>query len=613
MALIPRDIVDAVRDRTDIVEIVSRSVKLERRGSSWVGLCPFHQEKSPSFNVIPGKALYYCFGCQAAGDVFRFLMLTENLSFFESVQQLANAAGITIETREQSDEERRRYRARASLYDLMEEATQWFESQLWTTSDGAPARAYLERRAMAESFAHKVRLGWAPGGWTKLVEHLQRRGFSAELVAQGGLSRQSDRGDRIYDTFRERLIIPIRDERGRVIAFGGRLLEGEGPKYINSPETELYKKGEVLYGLDLAQNHIRAKGSVILVEGYFDVLSLQQAGFGEAIATCGTALSEQHADKLAKIAREITLLTDSDTAGENAAERIEEKYLLMLVRRGVSAWRLSLPDAKDPDELIRERGTAAMEAALKSRVNLLYWVAQRKLARHGYTAEARQRILDESAPLLAELTPIARAEFAGYTRINEDLVHKAAQRAPRAPNEAPKPLPDDDPWRPTKEIVHLVWLLVHRYDQTADLLSRADARVFDDHPRVLPLIARLLEGEPAVRILDDLTDVVLRKLLTAAVAREALYPPDGAAQAALQQLARLWRPRHDALIAAANATAVQKIKSGDPQGGRAALATVQAGRDGWNQVERALASGDIESALSQLTKVSTRLTNDAPS
>ncbi|HMV68445.1 MAG TPA: DNA primase, partial [Myxococcota bacterium] len=425
MALIPRDIVDAVRDRTDIVEVIARHVRLERRGSSWVGLCPFHQEKTPSFNVIPNKGIYYCFGCQAAGDVFRFVMQIEHLSFFEAVQQLAVPAGVTLETRQLSDEERRALRARATLYDIQEEAAQWFESQLWTTPDGAEARAYLERRGMQEAFARKARLGWAPGGWTRLVEHLERRNYPARLIVESGLARARDGGDGAYDAFRERLMVPIRDERSRVIAFGGRVLRGDGPKYINSAESGLYQKSRVLYGLDMAQNTIRARGRVLLVEGYFDVLSLHQAGFSEAIATCGTALSDEHADRLSRLTKDITLLTDSDAAGEAAAERIEEKYLLMLVRRGVSAWRLTLPDAKDPDELVRERGADAFEAALRSRVSLLYWVVQRKLARHGYSPAGKQRMLEESADLLAELPPIARAEYAGWARIPEERVHEA--------------------------------------------------------------------------------------------------------------------------------------------------------------------------------------------
>jgi DNA primase len=618
MPMIPRDIVDAIRDRTDIVEVVRRQVKLERRGQSWVGLCPFHQEKTPSFNVIPGKGIYHCFGCQEGGDVFRFVMRTENLSFFAAVQQLAGPAGIHIETRELSDEERRRLRARASLYDLMEEAAQFYESQLWTGPEGATARAYLERRRIGEPFAQKSRLGWAPAGWTRLVDHLHRKGFHPDLVHQGGLSRTRERGDGAYDTFRERLIVPIRDERGRVIAFGGRLLEGDGPKYINSPETDLYKKSEVLYGLDQAMNAIRARKRILLVEGYFDVLSLQQAGFGEAVATCGTALSDQHADRLSKLANDITFLTDSDRAGDQAAERIEEKYIRMFNDRGVSAWRLTLPDAKDPDEIIRERGVDAMEAALGARRSLLYWYAQRQATQFGYSNEGKRQILDRSAGLLAHLPPIARAEFAGYLRIPEVAVHDAAEGAARAERaqraeggppevERASEAAPVDTWRPTKEHTHLLWLLVHRYEQVADLLERSDARLLSDQPQLLPIVSRLLQHEPVVRILDELPEGTLRRTLVAVSARPALYAPDEAANGMLDQLVSLLRPRHDRWSEETQQAGFQALKEGRSADGRAAIAAVQEAKRLRDTMEQATRRQDVETAVSTIRALVDRL------
>jgi DNA primase len=599
MAHIPRDIVDAVRDRTDIVEVVSRHVRLDRRGGSWVGLCPFHQEKSPSFNVIPNKAMYYCFGCQAAGDVFRFVMQMENLNFFEAVQQLAGPAGVTIETRQLTDEERRAFKARATLYDIQEEAAQWFEAQLWTSADGAPARAYLERRGMAEAFARKARLGWAPGGWTKLMEHLERKGYPARLVLESGLAKPRERGDGAYDAFRERLMVPIRDERSRVIAFGGRILQGDGPKYINSSETQLYQKSKVLYGLDLAQNAIRARQRVLLVEGYFDVLSLQQAGFMEAIATCGTALSDEHADRLTKLTRDITFLSDSDAAGEAAAERIEEKYLLMLVRRGVSGWRLTLPDAKDPDELIRERGPEAFEQAMRSRVSLLYWVVQRKLKRFGYSAEGKKKMLEDSAELLAELPPIARVEYAGYARLPEELVHEAARRAHRPAPPPPSAGPPD--WRPPRDLVHLVWLLVHRYGEVGDLMHQADPGLLD--PQVRPLVARLLTGEPAVRILDDLPDGGIRRLLAATVARPQLYEPDQAASALVDLLVRLARPEHDARVAALRDQATAALKTARFAEARVFNDELKQRLQAWREIETAGRTERPEVVVAHLSRL----------
>ena len=285
MPRIPREVVDAVRERTDLVEVVQRHVKLSRRGSSWVGLCPFHQEKTPSFNVVPSKGIYHCFGCQAGGDVFSFLMKLEGLSFHESVTELASSVGIEVETRELSQAERRELQKRATLYDALEAAAKFYEGLLWTSDEGAVARKYLEDRAMTRETLREARVGWAPGGWNRLVDHLHAKGISANLAIDAGLAKEGR--SRPYDAFRERVVFPIRDDRGRVIGFGGRILEGDGPKYLNSPETRLYQKSRVLYGLYEARNAIQRVDRALIVEGYFDVLALRQAGFPEAIANCG--------------------------------------------------------------------------------------------------------------------------------------------------------------------------------------------------------------------------------------------------------------------------------------------------------------------------------------
>ena len=220
MPRIPREVVDAVRDRTDLVELVSRHVSLARRGRSHVGLCPFHQEKSPSFHVIPDKGIYHCFGCQAGGDAFKFLMTIEGLSFVEAVKELAGAAGVEIAERELTDAERRSLKQRATLFDVLEAAASYYESVLWTRPEGAPGREYLKGRELTEETQRNARLGYAPEGWTRLVDHLHHQGFSPSLVEQAGLAKPRRQGDGKYDVMRERVIIPITDERGRVIAVG---------------------------------------------------------------------------------------------------------------------------------------------------------------------------------------------------------------------------------------------------------------------------------------------------------------------------------------------------------------------------------------------------------
>jgi len=253
MPRIPRHIIDEVRERTDIAQVVQRFVALQRRGNSYVGLCPFHQEKTPSFHVVTHKDLFHCFGCQASGDVFKFLMQIEGLSFIEAVKELAGPAGVTIEERELSEDERRQLRRRATTYDVLEEEARFYESALWTRPEGALARDYLTKRGLSDATSRDARLGFAPDEWTALADHLHRKGFSEALAEEVGLVRQSKRGTGHYDFLRGRLIFPIRDERGRVLAFGARILQGDDPKYLNTPESPIYEKSKVLYGLDKAR------------------------------------------------------------------------------------------------------------------------------------------------------------------------------------------------------------------------------------------------------------------------------------------------------------------------------------------------------------------------
>lgn len=598
MARIPREVVEAVRERTDIVEVIGRHVKLTRRGNTWVGLCPLHQEKTPSFHVIPTKQIFHCFGCQKSGDVFGFLKEVTGLSFHEAVKELAGPAGVQIPERDLSDDERAALQQRATLFDVLEEAARWFEGQLWTGPEGAPARAYLQRRAITDDTAREARLGWSPPGWTRLADHLHRKGYRASLVVEAGLAKQRDRGDGQYDAFRERLIVPIRDEKHRVVAFGGRLLEGEGPKYINSPETPLYQKSHVLYGLDVARRAIGQTDRVILVEGYFDVITMHQAGFVETVATCGTALTPEHVDKIRRLTRNVIVLLDADEAGMRAAER----SLPLLEKAGIQAWRLQIPGAKDPDELIREEGADAMRAALAQTASLFAWVAERKIRAYGYTAAGKERARDELAALLGGISGPQASELAPIFRLDErDLL--AWARAWR-PSHTPKPEETAPPpaagWTPTRDMVHLLWLLVHRHPQVADAVGRTDPTVLDDHPAVRSVIARLVSGESVASILDDEPDLGVRRALSGVVAREGLYPEDAAAAAAVEVLAKLARPRWEAKKAELKAAAVREAREGRPEQARLAHQTLHTLSTRIRDLEEALSRRDIDAALTHL-------------
>ena len=548
MGVIPRDVVEQVRDQVDMVEIIGKRVTLRRRGNSWVGLCPFHQEKTPSFNVVAHKNLYHCHGCQASGDVFSFLMNIEGLSFPEAVREAANAAGITIETREQSPEERRRQRQRASLYEILEQATSFFEAQLWTTDTGGAAREYLASRDLTPEVCCNFQLGWAPSGWSTLTDRFIRDGYTAQQLLAAGLVSPRRSGSGVVDFFRERVIIPIRDHRGRVISFGGRVLPGaEGAKYMNGRDTDVYRKSTTLYGLDSASPHLARVDRVLLVEGYFDVIALQANGFPEAVATCGTSLTEDHIRRLRTRVRDVVVLTDADRAGSDAAE----KMLPMFVGARMQAWRIQLPDAKDPDELVRNEGPEAMHKALKTRKPLFDWVVERKRARHGFDSAGRERTLNEILDLLGEVSPAQVSAAASILGLREELVIERIRKRPREAQRSPHlegPPPDLEaeqypPWRPTSDMTHLLWLIVHRYDHVADLLERFEGRhLLEAHGPALPALARLIQGEPCASVVADETHPMVRRTLAAVISRDELYAVDASPRALVDVLERFSAP-----------------------------------------------------------------------
>lgn len=576
MARIAREIVEAVRDRTDIVEVVQRHVQLKKRGDSWTGLCPFHQEKSPSFHVVPKKAMYHCFGCQASGDAFKFLQEISGLSFVEAVKELAGPAGVTIEERELTQAERESLNARRTLYDVMEEACLFFQAQLMTAPDAQIARDYVfQKRGMTQDTVTSARLGWAPDSWTRLLDHLHQKGFRPQMAVEAGLAKKRERGDGHYDAFRARVIVPIRDDRQRIIAFGGRILEGDGPKYINSPENKLYKKHDVLYGLESARRAIGQKDRIILVEGYFDVLSMHQAGFMEAVATCGTALTKEHVHKIRPLTLNAVVLTDADEAGMKAAE----KTLPMFAEVGIQAWRLQIPGAKDPDELIREEGAEAMAKALGQIKPMLTWVTERKLEAYGYGATARERARNELAELLHGLSPAQVAEVAPILRLDERelLVWSRAFRPPQpAPVAAPEPQAAPRAvWRPTRDLVHLLWLVIHRYAQIADLAVRIHESLLADHEPILPTFARLVHGEPVAAVLDDCVDPDVNRALSQIVARTELYTAEEATHAFAEVVARLARDRTEAELARVQAGAHTAMSDGRTAEARTAIHALQ--------------------------------------
>ncbi|MGE4219142.1 MAG: DNA primase [Alphaproteobacteria bacterium] len=356
----PDRFLDDVRARVGLADVVGRRVNLTRKGREHSGLCPFHKEKTPSFTVNEEKGFYHCFGCGAHGDVISFVMQTEGLSFPEAVEALATQAGLPIPV--SSPMEREREQRRAGLHDAVEAAARWFEAQL-STPAGRPGLEYLQRRGLDDAAIRQFRLGYAPDTREGLKTALRAQGMDEALLVEAGLAIRPDDGRAAYDRFRGRVIFPIADRRGRVIAFGGRILGDGEPKYLNSPETPLFHKGDTLYGLAQALSPARASGELIVTEGYMDVIALVRAGFQGAVAPLGTALTEAQIQALWKIVDEPILAFDGDNAGQRAAARAAERALPLLVP-GKSLRFAFLPRGEDPDSLIAGNGPGAMRAVL---------------------------------------------------------------------------------------------------------------------------------------------------------------------------------------------------------------------------------------------------------
>jgi DNA primase len=399
--------IQALRERADIAAIVGDYTGLKRAGSRLKGLCPFHQEKTPSFTVDPARGMFHCFGCNEGGDVYHFIQKVEALSFPEAVERLARRSGYELRYEELSPGQRKALGRRTRLVEAMDEAASFFSARL-DAVDGEPARRYLKGRGLGLDAARHFRLGWAPDEWDALVRHLQGRGFESKEIADAGLGTQGRQG--LIDRFRGRLIFPILEAGGRdVVAFGGRVLpdmtlktwSGDTPpKYVNSPETEIYKKSSTLYALNWARAEVQRRDTVLVVEGYMDVIGLHLAGVRHAVATCGTALTPEHFRQMEKFARKVVLALDADEAGFAAAEKARALAESAGMREvGV----LPLPEGKDPADLAGE-GEQAVEAALGSVKTALEFQIEHLLrGADASTPEGQVSAYRATFPLLARI------------------------------------------------------------------------------------------------------------------------------------------------------------------------------------------------------------------
>jgi DNA primase len=351
---IPEEALQAIRTRVSILDVVSPHVALKRAGRNWTGLCPFHAEKTPSFVVNEERGSYHCFGCGAGGNAFRFLMEVEGRTFRDAAECLAERAGIRLELKPEGPEEKKRKEERDLLLEVLELAARYYRHQLVAGRAGGDARGYLVRREIADDASERFRLGYAPSGWDTLARYLKKKGVDLALCARAGLLAERKTGGGYYDRLRDRLVFPISDASGRVVSFGGRALGagGEEPKYLNGPESTVFRKSETLYGLPQAQETLRKERRAILVEGYLDVVSLHARGCRAALATLGTSLTSDHVLALRRRVDEAVLVYDGDAAGRKAAFR----SLSLFLGGGLACRAVLLPAEHDPDSFARAGG-----------------------------------------------------------------------------------------------------------------------------------------------------------------------------------------------------------------------------------------------------------------
>jgi DNA primase len=508
MGYIPDDIVERIKAESDILSVVSGFVTLKKAGKDYRGICPFHQEKTPSFYVIPAKGFYHCFGCGAGGNAVNFIMAHERLDYPEALRFLAEKAGITIPettSARKSDFE--------ALYEALALAGSYYAKSLRDGS-GNGAHEYLRSRGIADEIMRTFSIGYAPPGWDGFVKHASSKGIATAILERVGLAIKKES---YYDRFRNRLMVPIKTVSGRIVGFGGRVLPGDdGPKYINSPETEVYKKGKILFGLDISRDYIREENLAIVVEGYFDLIALHQYGIKNVVAVSGTGFTPDQAQLLARFCEQIVLLYDSDSAGIKAAFRA----CGVLYDSGVEPRLVRLPKGHDPDSFVREHGSKALSTLITGGVDVIDFVCGGIQGRFSDQSLARQakiiQGLAESARLIRD--PLRRNLLIKKISQKFDLavgtIESQIQPLPQAGKTEPREKPIG---REKPEREFLAFLLshpdlieqCHGVVESALFIDQNNARLFE------MMIALNDLGRPVVLsgIFDRLDDEGLRRRL----------------------------------------------------------------------------------------------------
>lgn len=440
--LIPQGFIDDLLGRSDIAEVVGSRLKLKKTGKNYSALCPFHNEKSPSFSVSPDKQFYYCFGCGAGGNAISFLMDYERLDFPQAVEELARQVGVDVPREERTDQRgsKRQPRQDSPLYALLEQAAAFYRQQLRHHPQRQRAVNYLKGRGLTGQIAKLYDIGFAPPGWDNLMNHLSRDSTEQKALIEAGLLVENPDSGKRYDRFRDRITFPIRDSRGRVIGFGGRVLGDDKPKYLNSPETPVFHKGRELYGLFEAKRQHRQLDDILVVEGYMDVIALAQHGIGNAVATLGTATSEEHLRRLFRVVNSVVFCFDGDNAGRQAAWRALLACLPTL-EDGRHVRFLFLPEGQDPDSLVREEGQDAFRTRLSSQAVALTDYLFRHLSE-----EASPDSLEGKAHLASLALPLIEQVPGSLLRrlLRQSLERLTGMDLDSLPTTAPQSAPTQD-------------------------------------------------------------------------------------------------------------------------------------------------------------------------
>lgn len=480
---IPDHIIDEIRDRTDIVTVISDHVVLKKVGKNFKGLCPFHSEKTPSFSVSPDKRIYHCFGCGVGGNVFKFLMEIQSISFPEVLKVLAERAGIPLPRNSSDNSTDPGHKERESLRKLNEAATRYFQSLLKNPEGGLSARNYLTSRHFDAETLERYRVGWAAPTWKGLLTHVQQKSsVTQEQLLKSGLIIKKEDSSTVYDRFRGRVIFPIKDLHSNIIGFGGRSInEEDQPKYLNSPETLLYQKSETLFGMDQAKQAIRKENQVILVEGYFDQMRAVQHGVEYVVATCGTALTAKQASILRNHAETAILIFDSDSAGRSAAE----KGFDILLEHGMNVKIVVLPDGQDPDSFIQEQGAESfLEKVRNAKPYMESYIDALVRESPGQTPADKVKMANQILPLLAKIkNTVERSawleKFTSKTNIDDRTFLKELNKA--LTQNQPRMAETKSELAPLLNLEkHLVQLILSDKETAQTILLQVDPEDFSD-------------------------------------------------------------------------------------------------------------------------------------